>query len=109
VPEFQLFADGQMTAGASELTDAAAAAIAAGMPPEKALKQMADASVDLLISRTADHMQQQGPLLAARRLAGLERLAGTWGAALDSFYTVTVLHGHGGSDRTRGTVLAAVR
>ncbi len=90
VPEFGLFADGEITARASEMADVAAAAIAAGKPQEEALKQMADASVDLLIGRTADHMQQQGPLVAARRLAGLERLAGIWGAALDSYYTVTV-------------------
>jgi hypothetical protein len=90
VPEFRLFADGEMAARTSEITDTAAAAIAAGVPQEEALKQMTDASADLLIARTTDHMQQQGPLAVARRLAGSERLAGIWGAALDAYYTVTV-------------------
>ncbi len=90
VSEFQFFADGETMARVSEITDVAAAAIAAGMPQEEALKQIADASVELLISRTADHMQQQGSLVAARRQAGVERLAGVWGAALNSYYTVTM-------------------
>jgi hypothetical protein len=70
--------------------DVAAAVIAAGVPKEKALQQFGDASADLFIGRAADHIQQQGPLAAARRQAGVERLAGVWGAALDSYYTVTV-------------------
>jgi hypothetical protein len=90
VPESNLFADGELGARTSEIVDVAVAAVAAGMSHEEAVKQMADTSVDLLIGRTADHMQQQRPLAAARRLAGLERLAGIWGDALDSYYTVTV-------------------
>jgi hypothetical protein len=90
MPEFRLFADEQVSARTSEIIDVAVTALAAGTPKEDALTQMADASADLFIGRAADHMQEQGPLAAARRQASSERLAGIWGDALDSYYTVTV-------------------
>jgi hypothetical protein len=90
MPEFRLFADEEMIARASDIAYVAFEAIAEGMPKEEALTQMADANADLFINRAADHIQQQGPLVAARRQASLERLAGIWGDALDFYYTVTV-------------------
>jgi hypothetical protein len=90
VPELHLFSDEEIAANAAEAAEALAAAIAAGMEPEDAFRRSAEASADIFIERLADHMQQQGPLVASRRDAGASRLAETWGAALDMYYTVTV-------------------
>lgn len=87
MPEFRLFSDDEIAANAA---DAVSAAIAAGARPEEAIRRSAEASADLFIERLTDHMQEQAPLVAGRRDAGIARLAETWGVALDMYYAVTV-------------------
>lgn len=91
MPEFRLFSDEEEAAYGAEAAEVYMAAVAGGASHEEAARQVADASVGQFTERLADFMQQQGPLIEDRRRGNVARLADTWGAALEAYYTVTMV------------------
>jgi hypothetical protein len=74
----------------AEIADAFLAAIQAGVPPEQAGRQAAEASAGVLASVLAERMLEKTNAAAARRHAAQARIARRWGTALDAYYTVTL-------------------
>lgn len=74
----------------AEIAGAFLAAVQAGVPPEQAGRQAAEASVGLLATNLAGRMLEKADAAAARRHAAEARIAGRWGSALDAYYMVTL-------------------
>lgn len=97
MPEFPLFSDDEYPAYGAEALETFTAAIAGGASRDEAGMLMGESSIDRLVGRLADRAQEQGPLIAERRRAGVARVAEAWGDALDAYYTVTLAAAEVGS------------
>lgn len=91
MPEFPQSPDEELDRRTEAAVNATVAALAAGRPVDEAMRQMSEAAIDAFVEWTAGHMEQQIPAVVARRQEDQARIARRWGAALDAYYTVTVV------------------
>lgn len=73
----------------AEIADAFLTAIRTGVPQEQAGSQAAEASIDMIITTTAEQMLAKTGVAVADQRARKARITQRWGAALDACYIVT--------------------
>ena len=83
-------APGDEAAGkTAEIVDAFLAAIEAGIRPEEAGRQAAEANIDMLTSMVAERILAKTDAAVASRRTRQAQIAQRWGTALDTYYMVT--------------------
>ena len=73
----------------AEIADAFLAALRAGASQEQAGRQAAEASIDMIITTTAEQILAKTDAAVADQRARQARITQRWGTALDAYYMVT--------------------